>query len=1377
MAGLKKDVELIFRGQDRASPTIKGVRDGVRGLTEAVEEQIRAAERGEGSIDDLAKVYRRLKDAQGDVGEIVKLAGAYDSLAAKHAEQAVKAEEARKAEAALSAQVAAAENPTKRLISQRDTAARKADEAEAKERDLAAAVVAAGEAFEKAGGDLRNFEASQEAIRATALETARGLNAAAAAMDNYSASAAKGAAAKKALADAQRFDTLAAGSGLPQAQINFISTLENRIEALSAAMRENAASAAAMEREQQQIAASNAAQRIRDRAAAYEEAAQAADRLRVATEFRNQAAGIEATARDISRFGVAADTSSASAQRLADVIQNITAPAQGASRTLDGINSIVVQSEALFDGAKRRMSEYNASLNDLTSAQAGLTGMARMIDDFRDQEAAAAGATAEFERLQREVLHLAAAQQAAPTEKMAADLVKLEANLENAGGAMQRENAKLVQMQRQLEAAGIDTLHLAAAEQKLIDTTNRLAAAQGRLRGVSRGAGGFLGLNPNELQNLGFQVNDIIVSIASGQNPLTVFIQQGAQIGQIWPGALSKIAAKAPLIAALLAVLVPLGLALGEVAEDGRRLDEAAANLKSMGNESSTLKAANLAAFAEKLEEIGVKAADANKIMRELMADGLNDAQMLQYIETAKAASEVTGVDFPEAMNTLRDSFQGGIEDIMTLQEQTGVYDEATLSLIETLFKNGQADQARAVALQAYQTAMDNASAQARGPWKTAIDNLGLAWNQFINWLSNTAVIRAAAASVEWLGRQAAYWSARLAGKDAKTAAAEAAGGVVKPRQVVLPDVNRKTVGGQKAIKEQQEALEGAKAVTAAQKRQLESRKALNAAIAAGATNREAEKAAALAGAAFDAQEAQRQEKRDAAAGKRAKAAREREARAAAAAARQIASAEEQLQRQLEQLDAAVGNKQEDNLERRLNAIDSQYEKLFRSIDEYAKKTGGKGLIGDKTIQQARQHVEAQKQQLKNYETMEFREKELQNLMSERNEKLDAIQDKVARGLITPEQGLAESNKIIDEIAGRVTTMATSAIAFAEALRGAVPSPQLDAFIAKMQTALQNNSGGQNVRAKNDVVQGAVSQAQGTLNKIIEERNSLIETENTLVSLGLQSYSEAQKRIQGFYSETSGMIEDQIKLILRLADSMRTSADPQVRLQYQALAAQLANVGHEASGANTSFVNLKQRVDQLLTSNIVGFIDSIAQSFARLAADKDVLSFLASIGRAFLEMIANILKTVATLIIEALILNAVDKATGGILKPLLQMTAAAVSIHHEGGIAGEAGGRSRRVSPAIFAGAPKYHSGGIAGLAPDEMPAILRKGEEVLTESDPRHRMNGGDPAGGTPTGIRQVLAIGDDEIANATAGAAGEKVFLTHMRRNKATIKQELGV
>lgn len=58
----------------------------------------------------------------------------------------------------------------------------------------------------------------------------------------------------------------------------------------------------------------------------------------------------------------------------------------------------------------------------------------------------------------------------------------------------------------------------------------------------------------------------------------------------------------------------------------------------------------------------------------------------------------------------------------------------------------------------------------------------------------------------------------------------------------------------------------------------------------------------------------------------------------------------------------------------------------------------------------------------------------------------------------------------------------------------------------------------------------------------------------------------------------------------------------------------------------------------------------------------------------------------------------------------------AVSLFHTGGVVGQSSGLSRRVSPALFMNAPRYHTGGIAGLKPDEVPAILQKGERVLTK-------------------------------------------------------------
>lgn len=54
-------------------------------------------------------------------------------------------------------------------------------------------------------------------------------------------------------------------------------------------------------------------------------------------------------------------------------------------------------------------------------------------------------------------------------------------------------------------------------------------------------------------------------------------------------------------------------------------------------------------------------------------------------------------------------------------------------------------------------------------------------------------------------------------------------------------------------------------------------------------------------------------------------------------------------------------------------------------------------------------------------------------------------------------------------------------------------------------------------------------------------------------------------------------------------------------------------------------------------------------------------------------------------------------------------------IFHGGGVVGRDAAPARGVDAAVFLTAPRYHTGGFAGLAPDEMPAILRRGEAVLT--------------------------------------------------------------
>jgi len=92
------------------------------------------------------------------------------------------------------------------------------------------------------------------------------------------------------------------------------------------------------------------------------------------------------------------------------------------------------------------------------------------------------------------------------------------------------------------------------------------------------------------------------------------------------------------------------------------------------------------------------------------------------------------------------------------------------------------------------------------------------------------------------------------------------------------------------------------------------------------------------------------------------------------------------------------------------------------------------------------------------------------------------------------------------------------------------------------------------------------------------------------------------------------------------------------------------------------------------------------------------------------SMIADLAKLAARRFILGPIANALSGALGG-------ASGNFANILHAGGVVG-APGPGRMVPALAFAGAPRMHSGGWAGLRPDEVPAILQRGERVLSRRE-----------------------------------------------------------
>ena len=227
--------------------------------------------------------------------------------------------------------------------------------------------------------------------------------------------------------------------------------------------------------------------------------------------------------------------------------------------------------------------------------------------------------------------------------------------------------------------------------------------------------------------------------------------------------------------------------------------------------------------------------------------------------------------------------------------------------------------------------------------------------------------------------------------------------------------------------------------------------------------------------------------------------------------------------------------------------------------------------------------------------------------------------------------------------------------------------------------------------------------------------------------------------------------------------------------------------GPEADVALTKLDTLKVKADASTNSmNMFGLTTQQVQSLSGKLADGLVGVFedfakavaqgknaMQALGQAFMKFAADFMLEIAKMILKAQLLSAI-KAIGSAF-------GFSIPTAHTGGVVGSAGaglGNMRRaVAPAVFAGAMAYHTGGIAGLRPDEVPAVLKQGEEVLTKNDPRHRANGATSGGAAPMqSIRSIVVLDEESALNHLNSASGEQVVISHIKKNRATIKQMMG-
>lgn len=378
---------------------------------------------------------------------------------------------------------------------------------------------------------------------------------------------------------------------------------------------------------------------------------------------------------------------------------------------------------------------------------------------------------------------------------------------------------------------------------------------------------------------------------------------------------------------------------------------------------------------------------------------------------------------------------------------------------------------------------------------------------------------------------------------------------------------------------------------------------------------------------------------------------------------RRIALADE-LVRALEAAEAKIQRNEKLSLEQRLAAIDTEYAKVFRKIEELSKLPGGAQQAA-----QMRDTLNGFVEQLKVQEKLKFSseqmaasEKRVNDLISLRTQLLQNIENQRRVGGITDNEAKSQVAAIDAEYVPQINAAVQATLALGEANRAAfADQAAFDLWVAKIQA-----------------------------------------------------------------------IPDSLK---QTQDELYTTA----------------------------------QANEDLAAGLTGSFDQFAQAIAK--GENAVGAF----RDAFLSFVADFLKKIALMIIQQMILNALQNSNIG---GMISGGVSGATKAHSGAVVGSggAGGVKVNASPSWFANAPKYHTGGVVGLAADEYPAILQRNEEVLAADDPRNVLNGG--AGGGQSGA----AVQDVSINNyvdaqsfmgaALAGSEGRKMIMNVLQAERAQLK-----
>ncbi len=1040
---------------------------------------------------------------------------------------------------------------------------------------------------------------------------------------------------------------------------------------------------------------------------------------------------VEAAGTGAALGGVAAqqDAITAASQRNAAALNAVAAAIANERRA-------IAQSSVSQTGgaAEQATAAYRAQVAALNSAKEAHRAATAEVQRLALAVKSAVNPTAEL-NANFTLAKAAAGQAKAAVASLEIELAKTKGSISAATAARQAAIASEQAEKAALEAATIAAQKynnsLSGIIRNLIGLKRPADAAAASLLRAQQAAGranaanpnqAFLGLTPSKLQNLSFQINDVITQLSSGTSIQQTLAQQSAQIGQLFPAFNNLLVTglrMLPVLALIAAAFAPIIAAVGKLAGEAQATREFNTTLEATGR-AAQISAEELTKTASAIDQYGGSLKEAIAVEQIFLNQGLAVEHFESLAIAARNLAPTLGVDVPAAARKLSEVLNGNLEDVLALDAQLNFLTATERERIRTLAESTDASTQSARAseqrqivegalLRQSQTIADNQ----RGPWSRAARELGRAWDDLVSAIANTGVFQQAGREIDNLANRVT--SAARSFRVGLEFLTNGLNGRAAVDTVAASDRTRARPGGDPRDANSGVAQRAAEARAAAQRefnRELER------------TNAARTLELRIAGQSRPAQAAERAEfnlrqqaqragivlSAEQIALTRESAAAEERGRAASRSSASEANSAANRQR------AFNAELEKGNAERAL-----QIELIGMTAREQAIETA----VQQTRIRAEQQRVTATADQIEAVRASAAALFDAQQAEQQRNTILEQqIQLRgILRQQVSVEQQISEEALLanIDLTSEYGQAWARARTEVINAQRAVEALSKAQERVAALSAGLRNME--RDFRQAREEGESA-EQLRTRMEALEEQRRLLVEARDAAIQLALSLGDEAAlERLRA----TNAEIRVQREEVLSTAEANKL-------------------------------------ISEGLTSAIGDATDQIG---AAIEGTQSWGEAIQNIGDVFRQFAADFLKRIAMMIIQALILRAIQNSGwGGLISG-----AVGAATQHGGGMAGT--GPKRSVSPAIFANAPRFHEGGIVGVGAGEVPSILQKGEEVLTKGDPRHAMNGG----ASPTvNIKNVNVVdGAEVLQHGLSDTAGERVMFNFIRRNKEAINAEL--